>query len=203
GRAPGRVAARDRGRVEVGADHALGRARLLDLSDDRRAARRDRGLQRGGEAAHRRRIRDPRLELAQRQPPTALGDFLALAVEDPLQDGHGVPASERVASTNCASFARAAPEAMASRALPMPPAIEPATPATYSAAPALSATISSCSEGTLSSACSSIAFDSAASATRRLRVCAMAMPKSSGCTSYSRTSPSRSSPIMVAAPSDS
>src|SRR5690606_27087799 len=145
GRAPGRVAARDRGRVEVGADHALRRARLLDLGDDRRAAGRDRGLQRGAEAAHRRRVRDPRLEFAQRQPRAALGDLLALAVEDPLQDGHGVPASERVASMKCASFARAAPEAMASRAFAMPSAIESATPATYSAAPALSATISSCS----------------------------------------------------------
>src|SRR5690606_36588319 len=125
--------ARDRGRVEVGAEHALGRARLLDLGDDRRAARHDRGLQRGGEAAHRRRFRVPRLELAQRQACAALGDFLALAVEDPLQDGHGAAASERVASTNCTSFARAAPEATASRALPMPSAIEPATPATYSA----------------------------------------------------------------------
>src|SRR5690606_3016622 len=156
------------GRVEVGADHALRRTRLLDLGDDRRAAGRDRGLQRGAEAAHRRRVGDPRLGLAQRQPCAALGDLLALAGEDPLQDGHGVPASDRVASTNRASFARAAPEAMASRALPMPSAIESATPATYSAAPALSATISSCSEGTLSSACSSIAFDSAASATRRV-----------------------------------
>ncbi len=63
-------------------------------------------------------------------------------------------------------------------------------------APAFSATISRGRPGSSSSASISIARDSAASATRRLRLAAIAMPKSSGCTSYSRTTPSRNSPTQ-------
>src|SRR5690606_6404341 len=111
-------------------------------------------------------------------------------------------ASRRVAATNSSSLRSAAPEATAARAIAMPSPIEPATPATYSAAPALSATISSGRPASPRSAPSSIAFDSVASATRRLRLAAMPMPKSSGWISYSRTTPSRSSPTSVAAPSE-
>ncbi len=77
-----------------------------------------------------------------------------------------------------------------------------ATPETYSAAAALSTTISRAGPGAPSSTPSSMPRDSAASATLRLRLADMAMPKSSGWISYSRTTPSRSSPTMVAAPSE-
>src|SRR5690606_20627740 len=204
GRAARLVAACDRGRIEVRADHALRRTRLLRFGDHRRRPLRDRAFDRGREATRRRLVGGARFELAQGQACAALGHFRDLARQDPLQHGHAASRARRcVASTNSASLARAAPEAIASRARRMPSAMSSATPATYSAAPALSATISSGRPGVFSSAESNIACDSAGLATRRLRVWAMAMPKSSGCTSYSRTWPSRSSPTIVAAPSDS
>ena len=57
--------------------------------------------------------------------------------------------------------------------------------------------------GTSASTASSMAFDCAGVSTRRARLLAIVRPKSSGWTSYSRTSPSFSSPTMVAAPSES
>src|SRR5690606_39346314 len=129
-------------------------------------------------ATRRRLVGGARFELAQGQACEALGHFRRLARQDPLQHGHDAAARARrcVASTNSASLARAAPEAIASRAPRMPSARSSATPATYSAAPALSATISSGRPGVFSSAESNIACDSAGLATRRLRVWAMAMP---------------------------
>src|SRR5690606_17772708 len=204
GRAAGLVGAGDGRRVEVRADHAPGRARLLHLGDDRRLARGHPRLDRGGEAARRGHGSGQALEFAQRHPGAAFGDLFGLAPENALQHGHaGAPPNCRVVATNSSSFARAPPLAMAARARAMPSAIESATPEAYSAAPAFSATISSGRPGSPSNAPSNLARDSSGPATCRLRVCAMAMPKSSGCTSYSRTTPSRSSPTMVAAPSDS
>src|SRR5690606_30668018 len=111
-------------------------------------------------------------------------------------------ASRRVVATKDSSRARAAPEAIASRARAMPSPMPSATPATYSAAPALSATISSGSPASPPSAPSSIALDSSGPDTCQLRLARIAMPKSSGWISYSRTTPSRSSPTRVAAPSE-
>ena len=84
----------------------------------------------------------------------------------------------------------------------MPAGIDGTRFAAYSAAPAFSVTISRGVPGTSSSASSSIALDSAASATLRPRFDTIDRPKSSGWISYSRISPFFSSPTIVAAPSD-
>ncbi|CKS67633.1 Uncharacterised protein [Mycobacterium tuberculosis] len=47
-----------------------------------------------------------------------------------------------------------------------------------------------------------MAFDCSGVSTRSARLLDIAKPKSSGCSSYSRISPSFSSPTMVAAPSE-
>ena len=56
--------------------------------------------------------------------------------------------------------------------------------------------------GSFASTASSIAFDCAGVSTRSARLLAIVRPKSSGWISYSRTSPSFSSPTIVAAPSE-
>ena len=53
GRAALGIGAGERRRVEIDADEALRRARLLDLGDERRAIGREMALDRGGEAARR------------------------------------------------------------------------------------------------------------------------------------------------------
>src|SRR5690606_5513524 len=164
GGAAGFVAAGNGRGVEILPDHALRRARLLDLGDHRSMAGGDLRLDRGGEAARRRRVGQAGGELGARRPRAPLGDFRDLAGEDtrehvgrlhaahaPPPPGAGAacaarvatvpPPSSRVAATNASSFARAAPEAMVARASSTPLAIESAAPATYSAAPALSDTM--------------------------------------------------------------
>src|SRR5690606_35096690 len=218
GRTAGFVAARDRGRVEVGADHALRGAGLLHLGDHRGVPGGDLRFDGVGEAAHRRRIGQARGQLRARHACAALGHLLHLAREDAgqhvvrWQAAHATPspparagsaaASARVAATNPSSFARAAPEAMVARASSTPPAIESATPATYSAAPALSDTIRPGRPSASVMASSTMAFEASAPSTTRLRLAAIGMPKSSGWISYSRTWPSRSSPTRVPAPSE-
>src|SRR5574343_1168298 len=64
-----------------------------------------------------------------------------------------------VKATYCASLARAAPLANASRARSMPSAIEPTTLAAYSAAPALSTTMSRAAPGWLPNTPRSMATD--------------------------------------------
>ena len=67
-------------------------------------------------------------------------------------------------------------------------------------APAFRQTISRAAPGLLPSAPSMTSLDSSALLTRRLRNDIICSPKSSGCTSYSVTSPFFSSPTRVAAP---
>src|SRR5690606_37683990 len=130
--------------VEIRADHAFRRARLLHLGNDGRLARGHPRLARGRETPCRRHASGRTLEFAQRHPCTAFGDLFGLAPENPLQHGHAAaPRSWRVSATKASSLARAAPLAITSRARAMPSAIESATPAAYSAAPAFRATISS------------------------------------------------------------
>src|SRR5690606_34901561 len=92
--------------------------------------------------------------------------------------------SARVAATNSSSFAFAAPDAMVACASSTPPAIESATPATYSAAPALSDTIRPGRPSASLIASSTMAFDSSAPSTFRLRLAAIGMPKSPRWISY-------------------
>src|SRR5581483_1720032 len=131
------VLAGDPGRVEVGADQALAGRGLLDLGDDAGAGAGD--AQRTGEAARPVGLRRRPLQLAAGAALRQCRDLLALARKDRFEDvGLGVhafaPFNCCVTATNCSSFARAAPEASAVRASAMPPAIESATPAAYSAA---------------------------------------------------------------------
>src|SRR5690606_20604609 len=210
GGAAGLVAAGDGGGIEVRADHALGRTGLLHLGDHRGPAGGDPRLEGRGETADRRRIGEPRRELPSRQPRAALGHFLRLARQDAREHvgalrTHALPpaaASSRVVATKASMRARAAPEAMAARACSTPAAMEPATPATYSAAPALSATIRPGRPPASEIASSTMAFEASGPSTRRLRLADIGMPKSSGWISYSRTAPSRSSPTSVPAPSE-
>ena len=95
------------------------------------------------------------------------------------------------------NFARAAPDATAARALSIPVAIDSASSATYSAAPALSSTMSRTAPGLLSSASSTRSRDSAASFTRNASLADMSRPKSRGWISYSRTSSPCSSPMQA------
>ena len=74
------------------------------------------------------------------------------------------------------------------------------TLAAYKAAPALSSTMSRAAPGWPSSTPCNLAMDSSGVSTRRARLLAMVMPKSSGWISYSVISPSRNSPTRVAAP---
>ena len=128
GRAAGLIGARQRGRIEVGADQALRRARLLDLGDQRVVA--------GGDACARSRARKPRgggaalrrgLDLGQR--PRAFGrrDLLALVGFDLGEDvGHALrrsrPAISRSsrpsASPESSDFAATATPSFRSFALP-------------------------------------------------------------------------------------
>src|SRR5690606_40542638 len=94
-----------------------------------------------------------------------------MAGQDPPRGFHaGRPARRLVAATNSSSLARAAPLAMASRARLMPSAMSSATPATYSAAPALRATISRGRPGLPSMASSTISLLWAGLSTLRLRL---------------------------------
>ena len=96
----------------------------------------------------------------------AVGDLVTLDGEDAVEDVAHACARRRVHAANSSTLARAAPLAIASRARPMPSATLPTTLAVYKATPALSTTTSRAAPGTLSSAPSSMPFDSAASATR-------------------------------------
>src|SRR5581483_2088114 len=199
GRAIRFVVTRNRCRIEVVTDHARAGRGFLDLGNHRRCAYIDLRFQGRGESARIGQIGATRRQFAQRQRRAARFDFPRLAREDALQDvAHGAC----VAATNSSSFLRAAPDAMASRARSMPSSIEAATSHAYNAAPAFNSTISRATQVSFLSARSSIAFDSSAFVTRRLRLDAIANPNCSGSTSYSRTVPSRNSPISVAPPNE-
>src|SRR5690606_15883196 len=89
GGAAGLVAAGDRGGVEIGPDQPLGRARLLDLGDDRRLATGVLAADRLDEAARRRRAGGAVADAVERADAAALLHLLVLAGEDALEDvGH-------------------------------------------------------------------------------------------------------------------
>jgi len=90
GRAVARIAGRYRGRIEILAQHALGRRGLLHLGDDGRAASGDGGAQRATEVAQvcaRARLRQ---QFGLRGPRTRRGDLLALDRQDAVENvSHG------------------------------------------------------------------------------------------------------------------
>ena len=106
------VAFGDGGRVEIGAQQTLARTRLLDFGDDRGLAGGDACANGVDEAARARRGLRAASQFRQRQTCAALGDFLALAREDFLQDVrwtvHPVT-SLLLSAASASSLARAAP----------------------------------------------------------------------------------------------
>ena len=85
-RAARRVGLGERGRIEVGADQALGGARLLDLGDERGLAGGDLGLQRRGEAAHGRGLVRVLLHGRERPLGDRVGDLFQLVGGDLLEN---------------------------------------------------------------------------------------------------------------------
>src|SRR5690606_4961836 len=163
--------------------------------DHRGAAGRVLDADRVDEVTRRRLRLGLRTQFRLRQRGARGGDFLLLDCADLLQDVAHVPLRNCwVKRTNSSSLARAAPLSMISRARMMPAPMVSTRLAVYSATPALKITISRAGPAWLSSTPSSTARDSAASSTRRLRLPAMARPKSSGWISYSVTTLSLSSP---------
>src|ERR1700730_17291053 len=73
-------------RIEVGADQATGRARLLDLGDQRVIAMRDLGVERGEKSAHGRGGLRRGLDLRARTPLLRARYFLALIGFDFFQN---------------------------------------------------------------------------------------------------------------------
>src|SRR3990167_2055003 len=124
----------------------------------------------------------------------------------PLLQGPVPAVAVWVKACSSASLAAAAPDSMVRRARAMPCPMSSQTLAAYSAAPALSATMSraalSAGSSRLSNTPSSMALESSGVSTRNARLLAMVRPKSSGWISYSVISPFFSSPTMVAAPSE-
>src|SRR5512132_368387 len=212
-RAGFRIRRGDRGRIERGAQKALARTRALDFGDDRRLPGGDAFADCGNESAWRRRRGGIALDDVKRPLDLRRDDLLGLDGHDPREDvgvahrrllrWHQAGWPRRfVVATNAWSLCKAAPLPIAARARSMPSPIEPAIPAAYNAVPAFSTTISRGVPSTPRSASSTISFDSAASVTLSPRLDFMCRPKSSGWISYSVTSPSRSSPTIVAAPSE-
>ena len=136
GRAAGLVGARQRRRIEIGADQSLRRARLLDLGDQRVVAGRKLALDRGEEAARRRRRLGRRLDRRGRTRALRRRDLLALVGLDLGKDvGH--PVSQPF--DTCTSRSRralAAPELIDFAACATPCLRSLARPATTSPAAA-------------------------------------------------------------------
>src|SRR5690606_37654230 len=130
------IAAGNRGRVEILADQALGRAGLFHLGTARRFPGSMFAADGIDEAPCRRLVGGARAHAVERPDLAALADFLVLARQDGGEDIAHVAASSRVIATNSSNLARAAPDAIASRDKPMPSPMVSATPATYNAAPA-------------------------------------------------------------------
>ena len=119
GRAALLIGARERGRIEIGADQALGRARLLDLRDQAVAfaARALLPARRESRAAARR----PRARASSSASGSARlrgGDFLALVGGDVVENGHAA-AFDTAISCSSLRLRRAAVDA------PAPPARTP------------------------------------------------------------------------------
>ena len=86
GRAARLIGARERRRIEVGADQALRRARLLDLGDQRVVAGRELALdRRAGSRAAAGAALAPRFDLGERARALGRGDLLALVGLDLLR----------------------------------------------------------------------------------------------------------------------
>ena len=126
GRAVAFIVDSDLGGVEIGTDHALGRAGLLDFGDDRRLASADFSADRRGEVARRRLRLGLGTHGGQRLGGLAGRDLLALYGEYFLKDVCRHQPNFLVKAMNSSSFLRAAPLAMVSRALAMPAPIESA-----------------------------------------------------------------------------
>ncbi len=98
------ISARQRGWIEIGADHAARRARLLDLRDQRRPASTAR--QRVVEPARRRLRLRLRLNGAPRPQPFSRRYFLAFVGNDIGQHAHGAP--RLMATSFCSARSAAA-----------------------------------------------------------------------------------------------
>src|SRR5690606_16485343 len=201
GRAVAGVTGGDVRRPEILADHAFGGRCLLDFGDHGGLALGDPVFDGAHEAA------DVLAALGFAQHfgfaahlPRG-GDFGTLGVQNP---GQNVVHAENLCVywRNCSSLSRAAPEAISSKAWRMPASIESARLPAYRARPAFRATMSRAAPAVLFRAARTNWADSSRLATLMLRLDTMDMPKSSGWISYSRTSPSFSSPTRVAAPSE-
>src|SRR5215813_1394287 len=191
-RAAGRVGTRKRRGVEVGADQALGRARLLDLSDQRKVAAGVLAFNRTNEPARRTGGLGLRLERGERQRTLCRCDLRALISFDLGEDvrhrrPHAFATARRRSSRPLAS-----PESTDWCATATPCLRSFARPATTRAAAALRMATSRNGPGwPLSTSRSALAFSSA-SPPRSVSGLARASPTSSGTISKVRTAPSAS-----------
>src|SRR5204862_6158997 len=140
-----------RGRIELLAQHAARRTRLLDLGNDRWAP----GAQRAGEIAHRRRGARLCLHRGERSVGACASNFGALRGHDALEDAHRFTCFVKAANSSSLCFA--APLLIAWLARSIPALSVSARPATYTAAPAFIATMLCAGPGWLSSTASIIA----------------------------------------------
>ena len=198
GRAVLRVARGDRGRVEVLAQHALARAGLLDLGDDGGVAARHLRAHRRGEAARRGLAARELLQVGRAALRAGGGDLLALDLDDALQDVRHCGFNFCVTATNCSSLACAAPDATASRARLTPSADR----AGHAGAVQRGAGVEQHDVAHRAVLVGQRAPDAApptpAGWPRAARASRTPAGRSrSGCTTYSRTSPSFSSPTSV------
>ena len=130
-RAAALIAGSNLRRCEIGANHALAWAGLFDFGNDGGLVLRDARAQRADKIAHRRGCGGGTFQFRQRRLGASGGDFLALARRDGVQNvSHGGAHAARndcVRRTKSSSRARAAPDAMASRAFCTPSAMDVAT----------------------------------------------------------------------------
>ena len=112
--APVRIGARDRHRIEVGADHAARGRRLFNLGDDRATRTR----QRRREATARSTIQIRVGERLERTLTFVLGDLLTLGLDDLVEDHADTPA--RLSQATRSRISRARPLSIAERAAVIP-----------------------------------------------------------------------------------
>ena len=134
----------ERRRVEIGADQALGRAGLLDLGDQRDTGRPRAWLSaRSGSRAAALWSRGTRLDLGERHLGLGGGDFLALVGFDLAQNvGHVRLACRLETATSRSSAGAPCRCSMAAAASTTPSLSDAALPATISAPPQFSSTMS-------------------------------------------------------------
>ena len=199
GRAAGLIGPGQRRRIEIGADQALRRARLLDLGDQRVVAAGDAALDRArrSRAAARRALASAS-SVGERARALGGGDLLALVGFDLARECRVMLASAR-STPRSAGRARpsAAPLSIDLAASAAPSFRSLALPATISAAAALSSATSRKAPGLPLSTSSSALALCAASPPRSASGLARGRPASSGVISKVRTLPFSSAATLV------